>query len=350
MKKSLFFSLLSILFVLYYFSFPLDGGKEIVWTPALVQDLSRADGKSFPQLDDPEMIHNGSYSGVLMPHGPSMLHEAQGYRQNYSLSHSFTSSDGITSTLVNLTNKNSIEFEIPGYPMIFNGHFLISDASGTLLREVSTSGEILWFWEGVSPVTALTASSMIVVFGTLDGQIHFFRKDGTMASLDSQEAEKDKVVYGLALSEDSSFLVALSGLDDQVLVLYHQSSPLVYTEIARFPLTSHYVRPVKLSIGNEDYSVWVEQPGKVQLYNEEGLVQELEMEGNLLQMLPDEDQHMTLTAETSRSGSLIRARAFTGELVFSDKAQGVLSHFNKTARGFSLVLDNRYLLYTQEAY
>ena len=285
-----------------------------------------------------------------MPQSPSLVYESGGYRQNFSPSYSFTSSDGKISTLINRINKNSIDFEIPGYPMIFKDHFLITDESGTLLREVGTSGEILWIWEGVSPVTALAASGMVVSFGTLDGQIHFFRKDGTTVSLDSQEEANNSIVYGLALSSDSSFLVALTGLDNQKLIFYKQTSPLVYSETARFPLTSQYVRPVKLAISDEDHSVWVEQPGNVQMYNEEGLVKELKLDDELLRMLPDEAQGLIMTAESDSAGSLIKARAYAGELLFSEKARGMLSHFQKTGRGFSLVLDNRFILYKQEAY
>ena len=350
MKKSLFFSLIFFLFFLYYFFFPLDGGREIIWTPSMVQDLSLAEGKSFPLLREPEMIHNGSFTGLLMPGSPSVIRPAKGYKQNYSLSHSFTTNDGETSILMNRINKSSTSFHIPGSPMIFHNHFLITGESGTMIREVSSGGEILWSWDGVSPVTALAASDMFVAFGILDGQIHLFRKDGAQVHLESANPIDDSVVYGLALSDDASFLVAVLGLEQQDLLLYRQSSPLVYTRIARFPLLSHYDRPVKMAVSRDGSSVWVEQPGNLLLFDEEGIIQELDIDGHLLQMLPDEEHRMVFTAESYGGRNLIKARSYTGEPLFSERAKGGVSLFNNTGSSLSLVLDNKYILYQREIY
>ncbi len=351
MKKSFFFTFLSIFFLFYYFFFPLEGGKEQIWTPVLIQDLAEADGKTFPKLDHPETIHNGFYSGILMPQGESVIQKSAGFRQTYSLSHIFSPIDGTSSMLVNRVNLKSTIVFIPGLPFIYEDHFFVMSGSGLNISEVDSNGELIWSWEGVSPVTAIAASDLLTALGFLDGTVALFKKDGSSKLLDTHTDSGDSVVYGLELSDDGEFLSVVTGMEEQNLFFFRKTMGMDYSKIAGFPLESHYDRPVRMVMNRTDHSVWLEQPGKLVCFNDEGQYRELDMNYPLQKMLLDDSGQMVFSSEKIRNSlSLMQCRSFSGELLFSEEASGVLSHFHSSAQQLSMILDNRFILFAREDY
>ena len=171
MKKSFFLSVIFLLFILYYFLFPLTADREYIWLPQFQSDLNDLGGHSLALLKEPVCIRTPVVAGVLNPDGQSIIKKDDGRIVSYSSSHTFESKGQYISVLRNRINNKYAVFEGLGSPLILNEHYLLADFPSSRIKEVDTNGDILWSWEGVSPITALSVSSMNVVLGTLDGKV-----------------------------------------------------------------------------------------------------------------------------------------------------------------------------------
>ena len=351
MKKSFFLSLVFLFFTLYYFFFPLTSGKEYIWIPSFVQDLSKADGQVFPLMNEPEVIHNGTYSGILKPDGGSIIRRRASVVPEYSFSHTFVQEGENRSVLINRLNHMGAVFQLPGTPMVLGDHYLICDSAEAMLQEVGTSGDVIWSWEGVSPVTALAVSDLLVAFGTLDGSVYLFRKDGNSRIIEPLPGSHDAVIYGLSLSDNGNLLSLVAGGKNQYLILYKRDTSFYYQESGRYLLKSHYIRPVKTIVNSIGDAVWVEQPGEICRYTQDGESLVLPLEGPLLKVLPDEVCRMVYSAESIAPAlSLIKGRSVSGELHFTEGVEGVLTAFSAEEKRMSLILDDRFLYLRKEAF
>lgn len=352
MKKSFFLSVIVILFALYYFLFPLTADKEAVWVPLAALDLAEAEGREIPHSVRPVLIRSEGYTGVLRPDGPSLLNRNDEGRRLYSLSHTFESSGPGQAVLSNRINGRRAFFRLPGIPMIRGEHYLIGDLAAGFLREVDTDGSVLWAWEGVSPITALADAKGAVAFGTLDGEIFLYRKDGKALTITPSFRERDSVVYGLALSPSGDRLALVAGRREQTLLVYERTDPLSYAEIRREPLESRYARPVKMVIPpGEKGAVWVEQPGKVLRFAAEGGFREYPFEGDLLAMAPDEEQELLPILSVVGPGkSRVTLRSVAGRLIVKETLEGIPSHFEWEGNQLMLLMKGEFLLIRKEAY
>ena len=351
MKKSFFLSLLFFLFFLYYFLFPLNADKEYIWQPRTVSSLDGVNGMAFPFLKNPVLIKTGEYGGILFPEGKSILKRTDKTLRDYSRSHTFKSNGPDSTALLNRTNNRYVLFQGRGAPLIVNDHYLLADFSQGFIREVDSSGNILWSWEGVSPLTALSASGGNVAFGTLDGMIHIYRKDGNNGFLEPFPEGGDSIIYGLSFSPDSGRMAAVAGRNRQTLILYDESAPLDYKELRRFSLDSRYSRPVKVSLSSGGEAVWVEQPGRVSRFSEEGDRQEYPFSGQLLSMNPDEENSMVFLLSAVEEGkNLLSVFSLAGDILMEEELEGVLSHFRQDQGQLSLISGGNLLLINREIY
>ncbi len=339
MKKSFFLSVIFLLFILYYFLFPLTADREYIWLPQFQSDLNDLDGCSLAVLKDSVCIRTTTLTGVLNPDGESIINRDENRIKTYSGSHTFESKGDFVSVLRNRINNKYAIFEGAGSPLILNEHYLLADFPSSLIKEVSTTGDILWSWEGVSPITALSASTMNVVFGTLDGKVYLFRKDGSQRVFEPLKDRNDSVIYGLSISQEGSRLAVVAGLDNQHLVIYSELTTLKYVESARFELDSHYARPVTLFASDLSFSVWVEQPGELVRYTRRGVETRYPFDGELLTMVPDEKEGLIHILCRSDSGeSRLSILSLEGRLLLSEKMSDVPRYFKYFENQFSLLV------------
>lgn len=352
MKKSFFLSLIFLLFVLYYFLFPLTADKEHIWVPQSVHQLDNVQDEVFTILENPVLVQTGEYSGILSPEGGSVITNSRSGLKQYSFSHSFEYNSLNSSVLKNRINNRYFVFEEPGYPLIMGERFFLADLSASMIREVSSSGNTLWFWEGVSPITAISSGDMNTIFGTLDGKVRIYRKDGNQVILDTPENNGDYIVYGISLSSDNSFMAMVYGLKEQYLLLYREKSPMEYVETARFLLTSHFTRPVKVQVSITGSSVWVEQNGKISRYSEDGDITDFPFEGSLLTMIPDEAAEIVYILSTLSDGesSLVTALSLENNLLFADKMTGIPTHFKLNNSQLTLIEGNEFSVFHMGEY
>lgn len=347
MKKSFFLFLIFLFFVLYYFFFPLTADKEHIWLPQLVLNLEEIHDGAFAILEDSVLVQTAEYSGVLSPEGGSVISNSSSGIKKYSFSHSFEYTALNKSVLKNRINNRYFVFEEPGYPLILGDRFFLADLSASIIREVSSSGGTLWSWEGVSPITAISSADMNTIFGTLDGKVHIFRKDGKQEILDNPDNSGDSIVYGISLSPDNNFLAIVYGRKEQYLLLYREKSPMEYVETGKFLLDSHFTRPIKVEVSLRESSVWVEQEGKIRRYREDGEVTDYPFEGSLLTMIPDESNEIVYILSTlpSAVSSLVTACSLEGNLLFSDKIKGIPSHFKMNNSQLTLIEGNEIIVF-----
>ena len=352
MKKPFFLSFIFLLFILYYFLFPLTADKEHIWTPGMVQALDQADGKTFSLLEDPVVVDSGAYSGVLRGDEASLIRRNEpSLNRIFTPSHTFETAGPNRAVLVKRMNNKTSFYTGPGGPLVLNNRYYLADLSAGSLREVDTAGQTLWAWEGVSPITALAAGDKNTAFGTLDGEVYLFRKDGRRETVIPLPDRGDSIIYGLSLSQDDSLMAVVAGLDPQSLLLYREKSPLVYEQEGQTRLDSRYARPVKVSVPPGGSAVWLEQPGRILRISENGASRDYPVPGTLLEMIPDEERGILhfLSSQGAAEGQII-LRSIAGYSLLTEHYSGAPRLFALGETQIFMVLQEDFLMIKRERY
>ena len=351
MKKTFFLPLIFLFFLIYYFLFPVTTDPEMIMSPLAAIDLSRVDGRSLIQLEKPLRVPDGEYRGVLFPQGKSIVMEESPARTDFSESHILIESPEGEYSLRNMINRKTVRFGGKGHPLVLGSHYLLTDIPGGYLQEVDPDGNALWSWDGVSPVTALAAGNLCVAFGSLDGRVRIFGKDGSVQILEPVTDEADRIIYGAALSADSSTLAVVAGLEQQTLIFYEKRAGKEYSEVSRFPLDSHYRRTVRMYLTAGGDFLWIEQPAGLRRYTASGPGILYGVEGGLLSVKSLEDQGLILILSTAgRNRTLLSLRSVDGTTLYEDRLDAIPASFDHTGSQLSLVTDGNLLLLTREVY
>ncbi|QEN07916.1 hypothetical protein EXM22_07905 [Oceanispirochaeta crateris] len=325
MNKTFFLPLIILFFLIYYLMFPVKGGKEIYWTASELHHFGTMN-HSPDSLSVPLVINQGRHRGVLLPDGgtPYLLNEEE--RAAVSESHFLIQSTSASLILKDLESQSEKIIPSQDYPLILSGHFYAADFGSAILEEFDSSGKSLWKWRGTSPITAISASTLCTVFGSVDGRIRIFSRQGEMTEFIPGDQREDNVIYGIAFSQDCSKLAVLSGLNKQYIRQYHlkedEAPELFHEEL----LESRFSRPVKLFYSESASLLWVEQESSLLQYRGADLESTLLLDGTLL------------TQNSDEQAGLVYVLNRLGPSSFSDKSYEVAVY---TMTG-TLIMRNRF--------
>ncbi|MDC7240065.1 MAG: WD40 repeat domain-containing protein [Spirochaetales bacterium] len=258
MNKTLFLPLIIIFFVFYFFFFPLEGSFETVWTGSASTEVSKSES-SFEKRGDTFSL-NSSMGG------------------------------------------ETVRFKGPGFPLILEGRYFAADYGAAYICEYSGDGEMLWSWQGLAPVSALSWNRDLIAAGSIDGVVRIFDREGSLREIRIPSEGADHAVYGLSLSPSSRTISVIAGFREQSLYIYSlEDAALIRTEV----LDSDYRRPVKMyGTEGEQEMLWVEQPRGLLCFYDAGDPLFVPVEGTLLSMKRDETSALVyIISKTRETGT-----------------------------------------------
>lgn len=320
MNKTFFLPLIIIFFTLYYFLFPEHNSSELVWTAAYSEALVDLKSSDSP-LTEAVIFNQGDQKAAIGIGAGGIYLPESGYRGSLSSSHLFYNSDGAL-YLEEFGALPSAVTRTAGTAIVLDGRYFSIDYSAASIEEFDTSGRSLWSWRGLAPVTALAWNDEYIAVGSLDGTVHLIYKNGTIAEYFAESSNGDNVVYGIALSGDSSRISIVSGLRNQILRTYTVAdSPQLIRQVE---LKSHFRRPVKMYYSYDASFLWVEQDKGVLQIAENTSPFLLPVEGSFLMLTHDSEGQLIyiLSREDDGNNDIIYALkglSPEGNLLFESK-------------------------------
>lgn len=321
MNKTFFLPLIIIFFTLYYFMFPWEGDTEMVWTTAYCEPFEGLNPSDTP-LNEVVVIDQGKYKAVLGSESGDNFLSKPDYIGSISSTHTFYK-EGDTLYLKEFGAYSFAIAKTEGSPLVLGERYFSVDYGSAFIEEFDKAGSIIWFWKGLAPITSLAWNDDFTAVGSLDGTVSLVGETGDITEYPVYPAEGDHVVYGVAVSEDSSRMAIISGLRNQYLRTYTLGeNPQLLSQVK---LDSQYRRPVKMYYSDDGAYLWVEQ--------EDGLLQYTDDSPPLL--IPVEDSFMTMTHDKEESliYVLSRSKAAGGDILYSLKSfspEGTVLFENKT--------------------
>ncbi len=331
MNKTFFLPLILLFFIIYFLVFPFGSGEEVFWTAADLFDYN--DPNSAPlNLDRPLIVNQGRYRGVLEGIPGASTMESGGGRRAYSVTHRYRKS-GSTFLIEDLKTRGVMSLSLPGNPLVLKDHIYAVDFGSAFIEEIDDAGRSLWRWQGVSPVTAITAGEGVTVFGSIDGMVRLFDTSGHMTELDMKTGNPDQIIYGLALSGDGGSLAVVSGLNDQFVRQFRLSEGEPPELLYESRLDDRFRGPVKLLYSHDGTSLWVEQDKTIRQYYRDGIGQIIPLEGQFLTHMLDEEEgiYYILCRQTTNgdTGYLLTAYSLNGSVLMRNSFReypGFLAH------------------------
>jgi hypothetical protein len=348
MNKTLFLPMIILFFIFYYLMFPMAGSSEIFWAASELHDFSRLD-QSPDSLEEVISINQGRFQGVLLPHGGN-VYLLKGEEEAAVSGSFFIFKSDNSFILENLKDETRVRIPFKEYPLILSDHFYSADFSSAILEEFDPSGVSLWRWRGTSPITAIDAGRSCTVFGSVDGRVRLFSRQGEMTELLPADLEEDNVVYGLALSLDCSRLAVVSGLNKQYIRQYllKENGPpeLIHEQL----LDSRYPRPVKLYYSESAFTLWVEQDDSLLQFRGVGMGRTLPLDGTLMTQDSDEESGLIyvlsrlIPSNFSEKSYQLAVYAMDGSVIMKNRFDEYPEFFYRTGRDIYLSMDERLLV------
>jgi len=115
--------------------------------------------------------------------------------------------------------KDAFTLKDPGLPAFVSGRLFLFSKDGTGISGYSASGARQWSRDSSSVLTCFAANGSDAVLGGLDGRLVVVSPDGSLAFDYSPGGSRLQVILGCAISEDSSMIALVCGIDKQRFIL-----------------------------------------------------------------------------------------------------------------------------------
>ena len=127
------------------------------------------------------------------------------------------------------------------------------------------------------PITALDASSLVLAVGLLDGTLYIFGTQGKSVFYVPGGFQEVRTIYGVAVSDDSSFVAVLKGFSPQKIEAYRQSASS-YVKISESTLRSEAFFQASMVFAEDDSHVILARENQLLYYNVKGnYIQQIEL-------------------------------------------------------------------------
>ncbi|MCR5125150.1 MAG: hypothetical protein K6B43_08160 [Treponema sp.] len=115
--------------------------------------------------------------------------------------------------------KKIAEINQTGFPYFADDKIFLFLPGGASFARIGSTGEVLWTYEGYSPVTAFSSSKEGLLAGFADGHLISFAPDGSVVFEFEPGGSTYPVILGAGISNSGKLIAAVSGHDNQRFVL-----------------------------------------------------------------------------------------------------------------------------------
>lgn len=115
-----------------------------------------------------------------------------------------------------------------GFPYFYEDQVYLFLPGGASFSKCDETGNIIWTYEGVAPITAFSAKTNYTAIGLADGVVKIFdNTNGNMILEYSPGGSDFPVILGLDISDDGSYIASVSGQNTQRFVLVKKENTQV---------------------------------------------------------------------------------------------------------------------------
>jgi len=274
---------LVFLFLVYFFGFAQALNLELVLNPTWVTTISEQN-EFLPNTSKstPIPFALGSYYGYFATDGK--LLNAKQIDSGIAISDdAFVSYPKTPDSLSILSPSNSLLGSVPtrAYPYFDKGRlfFIQEDKSGVF--ETTLSGQKIFQKDFSSIITAFNTNTTVSAVGLLEGKLEILDEKGAVISTFSPGGSRLPVILGTAVSPNSNFVAAISGVDpERLLVLSKRKTG--YQVLFHELLPSNFRRPVQLAFSSDSAYLFYEQENTICILDlEKRTTQRFVYSGNL---------------------------------------------------------------------
>ncbi len=233
--------ILLLVFVIYLLFFPTGLRPELGFRPVWTVDVAAAQvtDKPQPQVAAPVPFDLGGLFGYVNIKGDLLLKEEKLFGLAIDRTR-YVSFPNVPENLVLHDNAGRVTetLEAVGYPILLDGRLLIISTSRSAIAEMTGGEAPSWKREYTTVITDIDARAGLIALGLLDSRIQVLERSGE-AVLDLElKGSRINAVYGCALSDDTSKLAVIHGIDPQYVSIIDMMSEAV--EITNYRLESEY--------------------------------------------------------------------------------------------------------------
>ena len=134
------------------------------------------------------------------------------------------------------------------------------------IARMDEKSAVLWEKEFSTPITAIDASSKMIVIGLLDGSLHIFNTRGQAVFVASAGFREVQVIYGVAISQDSHYVVVLKGRSPQKIETYRQKETS-YSKVSESLLAQESGLQATMAVADDNSHVIIARGDAVIYYN-----------------------------------------------------------------------------------
>ena len=146
-----------------------------------------------------------------------------------------------------------------GSPFFSRDRLFSAALDGTTVLTYDTYGKPSWSYSFPSQISAFATNKEIVIGGTVDGWIEAINDRGERIVRFAPGGSRLPIILGVDISESSSLIAILSGLDSQRLVVLGRGKD-EYRVVSHRYLESSYREPVRIAVLGDNRHVLYRQP------------------------------------------------------------------------------------------
>jgi hypothetical protein len=204
-----------------------------------------------------------------------------------------------------------------GTPFSSGGRYFLIRADQSGMLEYSASGSILWEREYSSIITCVAATESMFLAGLLDGRITACGSEGQTLLDFIPGGSRIPLIYGLALSADSTRIAIISGLYPQILRILERNKD-EYRELYRVSLDFELRRQIPCAFLDGGDTLAFERRGAVAILDVRKKKIDFRSSGELASAFESESSH-NIVAFLCGSGETTRFKIYgTRGIVLAD--------------------------------
>ena len=289
------FGVLAILYVIIA-SRPLS--PEIQFVPVWTVDLegyTKSENVE-PANEDFEKAVSfkmGQTLGYFTPEGKILTYITFPYKATISDdSYTLYGTSSSEMQILSPSNEQIGKISVTGFPYFTENRKFIFLPGGSSFSKLNEKGEVLWKYEGFSPITAFSSSETGTVAGFADGKVIGFNNEGHVTHEYNPGGSNYEVIFGAAISESSKFIATLSGQDGQRFVISKKSdsSHGAHTSIVFYKSMDEEVnRQVLIKFSKDEKKVFYNNACGIGIVNTKNFKNtEIPIKGRILSILESE--------------------------------------------------------------